>query len=106
MWNKKRACRARAPERPKFGNENSVFLYKTYSVRYDINLILWTTLYRKNGMIAGVILLWRIHVTSLTKTMSTCFPIEIIFYLKAIQSHFKGLFEKQNFIRVDRYINL
>ena len=50
-----------------------------------------------NLKITCVITLWRIHVVSLTKSMSTmCFYIEIMFILKAIKSNFKGSYDKQN----------
>ena len=42
-------------------------------------------------MTARIITLWRVHVTSLTTSISAMrFLIEIIFILKAIKSHFKG----------------
>ena len=53
-------------------------------------------------MTTRVITLWRVHVTSLTMSMSTTsvstmyFRIEIMFILKATKSHFKGSYDKQN----------
>ena len=44
-----------------------------------------------------IITLWRVHITSLTTSVSTMrFLIEIMFVLKAIKSHFKGSYDKQN----------
>ena len=44
-----------------------------------------------------VITLWGIHITSLATSVSTmCFLIEIMFILKAIKSHFKRSYDKQN----------
>ena len=44
-----------------------------------------------------VITLWRVHVTSLTASMSAVhFCIEIMFILKVTKSHFKGSYDKQN----------
>ena len=48
-------------------------------------------------MTTRVITLWRVHVTSLTTSVSTMrFLTEILFILKAIKFHFKGSYEKQN----------
>ena len=48
-------------------------------------------------MTKRVIKLWRVYVTSLTTFMSAMhFLIEIMFILKAIKSHFKGSYDKQN----------
>ena len=49
----------------------------------------------KNRMI--VITLWRVDVKSLTTSASTMrFLIEVLPILKAIKSHFKGSYDKQN----------
>ena len=54
---------------------------------YDIGVIQWIKSCHKNP----VITLWRVHITSLTKSLSTMhFCIEIVFILKAIKSHLKG----------------
>ena len=64
---------------------------------YDVAVILWITSCHKNHMNTRVITLWRVDVTSLTTSMSTMrFRIEIMFILKAIKSHFKGPYDKQN----------
>ena len=48
-------------------------------------------------MITRVMTLWSVHVTSLTTFVSTRhFLIEIMFILKAIKSHFKGSYDKQD----------
>ena len=48
-------------------------------------------------MTTGVITLWRIHVMSLTISMSAMhFLTEIMFILKAIKSQCKGSYDKQN----------
>ena len=48
-------------------------------------------------MTTCVITLWRVDVSSLTTFVSTIrFLIEIMFILKAIKSHFKGSYDKQN----------
>ena len=47
-------------------------------------------------MITRVIILWPIHVTSLTMSVSAVNSlIEILFILKAIKSNFKGSYDKQ-----------
>ena len=51
----------------------------------------------KNRITLPVITIWRVHVTSLTTSVSTMqFRIEIMFILKATKSHFKGSYDKQN----------
>ena len=58
-------------------------------------------------IISRVLVLWRVHVTSLTTYMSAMrFLIEIIFILKVIKSHFKGSYDKQNLTLVVILINL
>ena len=58
---------------------------------YDVAVIQWIMSCHKNRMTTHVITLWRVHVTSLTTSMSTmCFLFEIIFILKTIKSHCKG----------------
>ena len=48
-------------------------------------------------MTTHVITLRHEHVTPLTASVSTiCFLLEIMFILKAIKSHFKGRYDKQN----------
>ena len=60
-------------------------------------VIQWITSCHQNHMTTRVITLWRVHVTSLTTSVSTMrFLNEIIFVLKAIKSHFKGSYNKQN----------
>ena len=55
----------------------------------------------KNRMSIRVITLWREDVTSLATSLSPlCFLIEIIINLKAIKSHFKRSYDKQNLILV------
>ena len=57
----------------------------------------------KNRMTTCVITLWRENVTSLTTSVSTMrFLIEIMFILKAIKSHFKGSYDKQNLTQSSR----
>ena len=48
-------------------------------------------------MTTRVLTLWRVYVTSLAASMSAMrFLNEIMFILKAIKSHFKGSYDKQN----------
>ena len=64
---------------------------------YDVAVIQWDTSYHKNRKIMRVITLWRVHVTSLTTSVSTMrFLVEKMLTLKAIKSHFKGPNDKQN----------
>ena len=52
-------------------------------------------------MATNVIILWRIHITLLTTSVSTMHSlIEIMFTLKAIKSHYKGSYEKWNLTHV------
>ena len=67
------------------------------SLSYDVAVIQWITSCQKNHMTTRVITLWRVHVTSLTTSMSTMlFRLEILSILKAIKSDFKGSYDKQN----------
>ena len=67
------------------------------SLSYDITVIQWITSSHKKCMTTHVITLWRVHVTSLTKFVSTMlFLIKIVFILKAIQFHSKVSYDKQN----------
>ena len=53
----------------------------------------------KNRMTERVITLWRVHVTSLTTSLSTmCFLIEIKFSLNAMKSLITESYDKQNLI--------
>ena len=64
---------------------------------YDVAVIQWITSCHKNRMTIRVITLWRVYVTSLTTSVSSMrFLCEIMFILKAIKSHFKRLYDKQN----------
>ena len=61
----------------------------------------WITLCHKNSMTTLVIICWRQRVMSLRTSVSTIsFLNEIMFSLKAINSHFKGSYDKQNLTRV------
>ena len=67
------------------------------SLSYDVAIIQWITSCHKNRLTARKITLWRVHVGSLTMSVSTmCFLIEILLILNAIKSHFKGSYDKQN----------
>ena len=47
---------------------------------YDVAVIQWITSCHKNRMTTSVVTLWRVHVTSLTTSVSTiCFLIKILF---------------------------
>ena len=79
--------------------DNEVLYY--FYLSYNVAAIQWTTLCHKNQMTTRVITLWRVHLTSLTTSMSTiCFLIEIMFILKKINSNSKGSYDKQNFTLV------
>ena len=68
---------------------------------YDVAVIQWITSCRKNHMTTRVITLLRVHVTSLTKTVSTMrFHNKIMLIFMAIKSYFKGSYNKQNLILV------
>ena len=72
-----------------------IYIYKRLS--HDVAVIQWITSCHKNRMTTRVITLLRVSVTSLTTSMSTMrFLSEIMFVLKAIKSHFKGSYNKQN----------
>ena len=58
---------------------------------YDIVVIQWITSCHKNRMTTRVITLRRVHVMSLTRTVSSVrFLLEILFILKAIKSILKS----------------
>ena len=64
---------------------------------YDVAVIQWITSCHKNRMTIRVITLWCEDVTSLTTSVSTMrFLLEVLPILKAIKSHFKGSYDKQN----------
>ena len=68
---------------------------------HDIGVIQWITSSHKNRMTTRVITLWRVHITSLTKSVSAMhFLIEIKLILKAIKPTFKGSYDKQDLTRV------
>ena len=57
---------------------------------YDVAVIQWINSCHKNRMTTRVVTLWRVHVTSVTTSVSKMrFLIEIMFMLKAIKSSFK-----------------
>ena len=68
-----------------------------FSGSYDVAVIQWIMSCDKIHMTTSVITLWRVNVTSFTTSLSTmCFLPEIMFVLKAIKSHFRGSYNKQN----------
>ena len=72
------------------------FVKKRY-LSYDVAVIQWITSCHKTRMTTRVITLWREDITLLTTSVSTTrFLLEILSVLKAIKSHFKGSFDKQN----------
>ena len=57
---------------------------------YDVTVIWWIKPCHKNRMTTRVITFWRVHISSLTTSISTIrFLSEIILSLKAIKSHFE-----------------
>ena len=73
------------------------YLSKNLVLSYDVAVIQWITSCHKNCMTTRVMTLRRVSVTSLTTPVSTMrFLSEIMFNLKAIKSHFKGPYDKQN----------
>ena len=57
-----------------------------FNLLYDVALIQWIMLCHKNCMTTHVITLWRIHITSLTMSVSTMYVLnEIRFILKVIK---------------------
>ena len=56
-----------------------------FLLSYDVAVIQWITSCHENRMTTRVITLWRVHVTSLTTSVST-----ILFILKVIKSRLKG----------------
>ena len=65
---------------------------------HDVAVIQWITSCQKNHMTTRVTTLWRAHVTSkTTSVVSTMrFLVQIMYTLKAIKSHLKGAYDKQN----------
>ena len=64
---------------------------KNNVLSYEVTVIQWITPCHKSRMTTCVLTLWRVHVTSLTTSVSTMrFHIELIFILMAIKSRFKG----------------
>ena len=82
----------------------SIGLIKPYTemiLSYDVAVIQWITSCHRNRMATRVITLWRVYVTSLTTSVSTMhFLREIMVIIKAIKSHFKRPYDKQNLILV------
>ena len=73
------------------------YLFVDPYLSHDVDVIQWITSGHKNCMTTRVIILWRVHVTSLTKPVSTVsFLFEILFILKAIKFHSKVSYDKQN----------
>ena len=76
--------------------KSEVKLKKNYH-NYDVAVIHWITSCYKTRMTTRVITLWREDVKSFTTSVSTMlFLVEIILTLKAIKSHLKGPYDKQN----------
>ena len=74
-----------------------VYTERENNLSYDVAVIQWITSCHKNRMTTNVIIFLRVHVTSMTTSVSTIrFPIEIMLILKAIKSHFNGSYNKQN----------
>ena len=67
-------------------------------LNYSCLVIQWITPCHENHrMTRRVITLWYVHLSSLTTSVSTMhFLLEILSILKAIKSHFKGSYDKQN----------
>ena len=64
---------------------------KFFFLSYDVAVIQWITSRHKNRITTLVKTLWRVHVLSLTTTVSAMrFLIEILFILKAVKSQFKS----------------
>ena len=64
-------------------------------------VIQWIMSFHKNRMTTRVITLWYVHAMSLTRIVSVmCFLIEMMLFLKAVESQFKGSYDKQNFTLV------
>ena len=71
--------------------------YNIINLSYDVAVIQWITSCHKNRMTTCVITLWRVYVTSLTTSVSAMrFLFEIMLILKAIKSHCKEAYDKQN----------
>ena len=61
---------------------------------YDVAVIEWITSCNKNCSTTRVITVWRVHVTSLTTSVSIVrFLAEIMFILKAMKSLLKRLYD-------------
>ena len=66
-----------------------------FGLLYDV--VQWITSRNKNRMATRVITLWRVHVTSLTMSVSTVrLLFERLFILKAITPILKDHMDKQN----------
>ena len=77
--------------------KNSSKLKLNLVLSYDVAVIQWITSCHKSRTTTHVLTLWRVRVTSLTTSVSTMrFHIELMFILKAIKSHYKGSYDKQN----------
>ena len=64
---------------------------------YDVAVLQWIPSCYKNRMTTRVITLLRVYLKSLTTSVSNSeFLIEIMIILKAIKSHFKKSYDKQN----------
>ena len=75
----------------------SIHIIANIYVSYDVAVIQWITSCHKNRMTTRVITLWRVDETSLTTSVSTMhFLLEILSIFKAIESSFKGSYDKQN----------
>ena len=65
-------------------------MYENTCLSHDLAVIGWITSCNKNRMTTRVITLWRVHVTSLSTSVSTVrFLAEIVFIFKAIKSLLK-----------------
>ena len=61
---------------------------------YDVAVIEWITSCNKNCLTTCVITVWRVHVTSLTTSVSIVrFLAEMMLILKAIKSVLKGSYD-------------
>ena len=61
---------------------------------YDVAVIEWITSCHKNHMTKHVITLWHNLIENVC--VNNAFSFEIMFNLKAIKSHCKGSYDKQN----------
>ena len=70
---------------------NNNFIHICQNLSYDVAVIQWKTSCHKKCTTTRIIILWPVHVTSLTTSLSTMrFLTEIMFILKVIKSPFKG----------------